>query len=44
MELGLLTLGDHRADPVTGVRTTQEEGTDSFWSTSTSPPRPASTP
>jgi len=25
MELGLLTLGDHRADPVTGVRTTQEE-------------------
>ncbi len=25
MELGLLTLGDHRADPSTGVRTTQEE-------------------
>ncbi len=25
MELGLLTLGDHRADPVTGVRTTQDE-------------------
>jgi alkanesulfonate monooxygenase SsuD/methylene tetrahydromethanopterin reductase-like flavin-dependent oxidoreductase (luciferase family) len=25
MELGLLTLGDHRADPTTGVRTTQEE-------------------
>ena len=25
MELGLLTLGDHRADPSTGVRTTQAE-------------------
>ena len=25
MELGLLTLGDHRADPATGVRTTQAE-------------------
>lgn len=25
MELGLLTLGDHRADPATGSRTTQQE-------------------
>ena len=25
MELGLLTLGDHRADPATGLRTTQAE-------------------
>jgi alkanesulfonate monooxygenase SsuD/methylene tetrahydromethanopterin reductase-like flavin-dependent oxidoreductase (luciferase family) len=25
MEIGLLTLGDHRADPATGVRTTQAE-------------------
>ena len=25
MDLGLLTLGDHRADPATGVRTTQAE-------------------
>lgn len=25
MDLGLLTLGDHRSDPKTGIRTTQEE-------------------